>query len=64
MVGQKPHSGHDRAATTQSAAFNNTWAQFAGPANVTVRDNQQKLYYYQQGVGFYPTCAINSAFST
>jgi DNA-binding beta-propeller fold protein YncE len=47
-------------ATTQTAAFNNTWAQFAGPANVTTWDNHRKLYYYQQGVGFYPACAATS----
>jgi hypothetical protein len=46
-------------ATTQTDAFNETWAQFAGPANVTAWDNQRKLYYYQQGVGFF-SCALNS----
>jgi hypothetical protein len=45
-------------ATTQTAAFQNTWEQFAGPANVDGWDGRP-LYYYEQGVGF-NGCAINT----
>lgn len=38
-------------ATTQTTAFQNTWSQFSGPANVTGWDGRT-LYYYKQGLGF------------
>jgi hypothetical protein len=45
-------------ATTQATAFQNTWSQFAGPANVTGWDGRP-LYYYHQNVGF-SGCAMGS----
>jgi hypothetical protein len=45
-------------ATTQVTAFQNTWQQFAGPANVEGWDGRS-LYYYEQGVGF-SGCATDS----
>ncbi len=45
-------------ATTQTAAFQNTWEQFAGPANVDGWDGRL-LYYYEQGIGF-EGCATSS----
>ena len=45
-------------ATTQTAAWQNTWQKFAGPGNVTGWDGRV-LYYYEQGVPF-SGCATNS----
>jgi len=45
-------------ATTQTTAFQSTWQQFAGPANVSGWDGRP-LSYYEQGVGF-QGCANNS----
>jgi hypothetical protein len=42
-------NGH---ATDTNAAVANTWALFAGPANVTTWDGTKKLYYYQNGDGW------------
>ncbi|MGA2605008.1 MAG: hypothetical protein ABSG14_12340 [Verrucomicrobiia bacterium] len=42
-------------ATTSNVAVANTWALFAGPANVTTW-NGQTLYYYEPGHGFAGTC--------
>ena len=41
----------DGGAADQTAAFQKTWAQFAGPANVKSWDNR-RLYYYRDGVPF------------
>ncbi len=45
-------------ATTQTTAFQSTWQQFAGPANVYGWDGRP-LYYYEPGVGF-KGCATSS----
>jgi len=45
-------------ATNQTAAFQNTWGQFAGPANATGWDGRT-LYYYEQGVPF-SGCALDA----
>ncbi len=37
----------DGGATNQTQAFNNTWQNFAGPANVTGWDTRSLPYYYQ-----------------
>jgi hypothetical protein len=44
-------------ATTPAEAFQKTWAQFAGPANVTAWDGR-KLYYYRPSYGF-DVCAVD-----
>ncbi len=44
-------------AATQADAFTKTWANFAGPANITGWD-ARKLYYYRPGFGF-GACAVN-----
>jgi hypothetical protein len=41
----------DGGATSQTEVFNNTWQQFAGPANVKGWDGRS-LYYYDEGMGF------------
>jgi hypothetical protein len=45
-------------ATSPTQALENTWQQFAGPANVNGWDGRP-LYYYEQGVGFHG-CATSS----
>jgi hypothetical protein len=47
----------DGGAADKTTAFQKTWAQFSGPANVKSWDNR-RLYYYRDGVGF-SGCALN-----
>ena len=53
-------------ATSPAAALQNTWQQFAGPANVDgwvphgTQPSSRPLYYYRPNYGFNGTCAYNS----
>jgi hypothetical protein len=53
------HAVSSGGATDQPTAISNTWARFAGPANINTWDGRP-LYYYPPGFGFV-SCASNAA---